>query len=76
MATVFSLQSPWLLHLSHEAELLDIIIDHIRDEGASRRRGMASRDPHHQVRMNTTVRRIIQWGEGVRGPTCKQLFSA
>jgi hypothetical protein len=74
MATVFSLPGAWLLHLSHEAELLDIVIDHMRDEGCSRRREDAALDPRHDLRMTTTVRRIIQWGEGLRGPNRKRLI--
>ena len=72
-ATVLSLQSPWLLHLSHEAELLDVVIDHMKDEGISRRREIVALDQQHDTRTNTTARRIVQWGEGIQGPTRKQL---
>lgn len=76
MATVFTLQSSWLLHLSYEAELLDIIVGHVRDEGSIRRMEIAALGPRHDMGVTTTVRRIVRWGEGVRGPSREQLSLA
>jgi len=76
MATAFSLPGAWLLHLSHEAELLGIVIDHVRDETSNRRRDGVILDTRRHIRMTTTIERITQWGEGVRAPSRERLLSA